>query len=361
MSHLSRMIEAMKSAQMEAVIVTSEINQRYLTGFAYTDGYVVVTPKKSWLITDFRYVEAAKAAVSEAEFEVLTPGKMLPKIAELLRDAGVKAVALEEATLSIRDSERIEKVLGEVGITAFRPEASALIDGLRLYKDEEEIALMQKAQDIADAAFTHILTYINPDRTEIDVALELEFFMRAHGAESVSFETIAASGKASSMPHAVPRPVKLERGFFTMDFGAKVQGYCSDMTRTIVLGKADDDMRRLYNTVLEAQLAALAACAEGAGCKRLDTIARDIIDNAGYKGAFGHSLGHGVGMYIHENPRLSQGAPDDSLLAGGHVVTFEPGIYLPGQYGCRIEDMVAITPDGRVHNFTHSDKQLIEL
>jgi Xaa-Pro aminopeptidase len=177
------------------------------------------------LITDFRYTEAAEAAVDPAEFEVIAPGKMLPKIAELLRDAGVKSVALEEATLSIRDSERIEKALGEAGITYFRPEASALIDGLRLYKDDEEIALMQKAQDIADAAFTHILSYINPDRSEIDVALELEFFMRSHGAECVSFETIAASGKASSMPHAVPRPVKLERGFLTMDFGARVEGY----------------------------------------------------------------------------------------------------------------------------------------
>ena len=361
MSHLSRMIEAMKTADLEAVIVTSEINQRYLTGFAYTDGYVVVTPKKSWLITDFRYTEAALACVDASEFEVIAPGKMLPKIAELLSEAGVKSVALEEATLSLRDAERIETVLKEAGITNFRPEASKLIDGLRLFKDDEEIALMQQAQDIADAAFTHILSYINPERTEIDVALEIEFFMRAHGAECVSFETIAASGKASSMPHAVPRPVKLERGFLTLDFGARVKGYCSDMTRTIVLGRADEEMKRLYNTVLKAQLASLAAAGEGVGCKQLDTIARDIIDNAGYKGAFGHSLGHGVGMYIHESPRLSQVAPEDSVLQRGHVVTFEPGIYLPGQYGCRIEDMVAITPDGRVHNFTHSTKDLIEL
>ena len=361
MSHLSRMIDAMKGADLEAVVVTSEINQRYLTGFAFTDGYVVVTPKQSWLITDFRYEEAAKAAVDPTEFEVLTPRGMLAKIAELLRDAGIKSVALEEETLSIRDCERIEKALKEAGIVYFRPEASALIDGLRLYKDEGEIALMQQAQDIADAAFTHILSYINPDRTEIDVALELEFFMRAHGAECVSFETIAVSGTASSQPHGVPRPVKLEKGFLTMDFGARVKGYCSDMTRTIVIGKADDAMRRLYHTVLDAQLASLAAAREGAGCKQLDTIARDIIDGAGYAGAFGHSLGHGVGMYIHENPRLSQVAPESSVLKRGHVVTFEPGIYLPGQYGCRIEDMVAITPDGNVHNFTHSDKQLIEL
>ena len=146
-----------------------------------------------------------------------------------------------------------------------------------------------------------------------------------------------------------------------MDFGARVKGYCSDMTRTIVIGRADEEIRRLYDTVLRAQTASLAACAEGVGCKQLDTIARDIIESAGYHGAFGHSLGHGVGMYIHEAPRLSQAAPEDSVLKRGHVVTFEPGIYLAGKYGCRIEDMVAITPEGKVHNFTHSPEELIEL
>ena len=358
MSHLSRMIEAMKAEGMEAAIVTSEVNQRYLTGFAYTDGYAVVTQKKAWLVTDFRYVEAAKNATKGSAWEVLTPKGMLATIAELLHGEGVKSVAIEEATLPVSEYERIKEALGDITTTN---NASALIDGLRLYKDDEEIALMQKAQDIADAAFTHILTYINPDRTEIDVALELEFFMRAHGAECVSFETIAVSGSASSLPHGVPRPVKLEKGFFTMDFGARVNGYCSDMPRTIVIGKADEEIRRLYDTVLRAQTASLAACAEGVSCKALDTIARDIIENAGYHGAFGHSLGHGVGMYIHEAPRLAQSTPDDLLLKRGHVVTFEPGIYLAGKYGCRIEDMVAITPEGKVHNFTHSPKELIEL
>ncbi len=358
MSHLSRMTEAMKEQGIEAVIVTSEINQRYLTGFAYTDGYAVVTPKKAWLVTDFRYTEAAENAVRGTQWEVLAPKRMLAEISELLHGEGVGSVAVEEATLSIADYERIKGALGDIPTTA---NASALLDGLRLYKDEHEIALMQRAQDIADAAFDHILTYINPDRTEIDVALELEFFMRAHGAECTSFETIAVSGSASSLPHGVPRPVKLEKGFFTMDFGARVDGYCSDMTRTVVIGKADEDIRRLYDTVLRAQLASLDACAEGVGCKYLDTVARDIIENAGYHGAFGHSLGHGVGMYIHEAPRLSQGADDASVLKRGHVVTFEPGIYLAGKYGCRIEDMVAITPEGKVHNFTHSPKELIEL
>lgn len=358
MSHLSRMINAMKAQGTEAVIVTSEINQRYLTGFAYTDGYAVVTSDHAWLVTDFRYAEAAENAVRGTEWEILTPAKMPDKISELLHDAGIGTVALEEATLPICEYEKIKAALGDIAVTT---DASSLIDGLRLYKDEDEISQMQKAQDIADAAFSHILTYINPDRTEIDVALELEFFMRAHGAECVSFETIAVSGTASSLPHGVPRPVRLEKGFFTMDFGARVQGYCSDMTRTVVIGKADSEMRRLYDTVLHAQTAALAACAEGVKCKTLDSIARDIIEQAGYRGTFGHSLGHGVGMYIHEAPRLSQAAPDNAVLKRGHVVTFEPGIYLAGKYGCRIEDMVAITPEGRVHNFTHSPKELIEL
>ena len=358
MSHLSRMIAKMQKDGAEAAIVTSEINQRYLTGFPFTDGYVVVTPKKSWLVTDFRYVEAAQAKVDPTEFEILTPKDMLATISELLHDAGVRTVAVEEATLSLSDHERMVKALGDIPTTAT---ASALIDGLRLYKDAEEIAIMQRAQNITDAAFAHILNYINPDRTEQDVALELEFFMRAQGAEGVAFETIAVSGTASSLPHGVPRPVKLEKGFFTMDFGARVDGYCSDMTRTVVIGKADEAMRRLYDTVLRAQTDALTACAEGAGCRALDKIARDIIDNAGYTGAFGHSLGHGVGMYIHENPRLSFAAPCERVLERGHVVTVEPGIYLAGRYGCRIEDMVAILPDGGVHNFTASPKQLIEI
>ena len=358
-THLTRLTEAMKTARTEAVLVTSEINQRYLTGFAFTDGYVVVTPTKSWLVTDFRYVEAARAKVCAEEFEVVTPtGGMLPEIASLLRGAGVHSVAVEEATLSLADFDRIRRALE--GMT-FLPEASAMIDGLRLYKDEEEIAKMQRAQDLADAAFTHILGYLSPERTEVEVALELEFFMRSRGAECVAFDTIAVSGRASSMPHGVPRPVRLEKGFLTMDYGARVDGYCSDMTRTVVIGRADAEMKRLYETVLRAQTEAEAACREGANCRALDRIARDIIENAGYHGAFGHSLGHGVGMYIHESPRLSTGAPEDSVLQRGHVVTFEPGIYLAGRYGCRIEDMVAITPSGEVHNFTHSPKELIEI
>lgn len=358
-SHLSHLQSAMTAGfAADAILVTSEINQRYLTGFPITDGYVLATAKKGFLITDFRYIEAAKAKVNTEDFDILMPKNMMDAIGDILTTNRVTVIAIEESTLSVADLAKLEKRFPAVKFVAG---ASALIDGLRLYKDEEEIASMQKAQDLADAAFTHILDYIKPDMTEIDVALELEFAMRRGGAEGTSFDTIAISGSASSCPHGVPRNVKLEKGFLTMDYGCKVNGYCSDMTRTVVLGRADTDMKKLYATVLDAQLSSLAACKEGANCKALDKIARDIIDKNGFAGTFGHSLGHGVGLYIHEQPRLSFAAPEDSVLKRGHVVTFEPGIYLEGKYGCRIEDMVAILPDGTVHNFTHSRKDLIEL
>ena len=357
MSHL----ESVKSILPEgsALLVTSTVNQRWLTNFDYTDGYVLVTHGKSYLITDFRYIEAAQ---NEADpgFEVVMPEdrSMIAEIAAHLKEEGVTRVAVEDATLSLADFEMIKSRIEGV---EFVSGGSKLTDELRRYKDAGEIEKIKKAQSLTDAAFDHILGYITPERTETDVALELEFFMRKHGADCIAFDTIAVSGSASSMPHGVPRPVKLEKGFLTLDYGAKYQGYCSDMTRTVVIGKADDDMKRLYNTVLEAQLAAISALEAGERDRaKLDTIARDIIDNAGYKGCFGHSLGHGVGMYIHEAPGLSQKAPTGALLGVGDVITTEPGIYISGKYGCRIEDMIAITKSG-IYDFTKSPKNLIEL
>ena len=359
MSKLQKLRAAMADKGFDAVIITSEVNQRYITGFNFQDGLVVVTASRAVLITDFRYIEAAKASKAAGIFEIVTPDKRHSAVvAEIVKDSSGKVVAVEEAKISLSGYESFKAALEGCEV---KGGASAIIDGLREFKDAEEIASTAKAQDIADAAFKHIIEFIKPDMTEIDVALELEFFMRAHGAESTAFDTIAVSGKASSLPHGEPRNVQLEKGFLTMDYGAKIDGYCSDMTRTIVIGKADDEMKRLYNTVLEAQLAALAAAKPGALCREMDKIARDIIDNAGYKGAFGHSLGHGVGMYIHEAPGLSQKVmPADRKLTPGHIVTFEPGIYLEGKYGCRIEDMVAVLEDG-ILNFTHSPKELIEI
>ena len=235
----------------------------------------------------------------------------------------------------------------------------AITTDFRAIKSDFEVSMIEKAQSITDAAFDHILGYIKPGLTETDVAAELEFFMKKKGAQCPAFETIAVSGKKSSMPHGVPESIVLtENSFLTMDFGAKYNGYCSDMTRTVVLGKADDEMKRVYNTVLEAQLAGIAAAHGGALGKDVDKAARDIIDNAGYKGLFGHSLGHSLGIEIHENPRF---APKFDKECPVHsIITVEPGIYIPGKYGVRIEDMVLLGKDG-CRDLTHSPKQLIEI
>ena len=359
MSRLNKFKTELAKQGFDAAVISSHVNVRYLTDFDYHDGYVLVTKNKSYVLADFRYIEAARATVNAEEFEVIMPeGSMLVTIASLLDENEARTVAFEDYTLACADLERMKKTF--VG-KELLPGASAIADGLRLYKDAGEIEKMKKAQAITDAAFEHIIKVLNPNMTEIDAALELEFFMRSHGSEGVAFDTLAVSGSASSLPHGVPRNVKLEKGFFTMDFGAKFEGYCSDMTRTVVLGKADEDMKKLYNTVLKAQLAALDFLREGIACRDADTVARDIINGAGYEGRFGHSLGHGVGMYIHENPRLSQGVKNDVLLTRGHVVTVEPGIYIEGLYGCRIEDMVGVLEDGSIYNFTPSPKEMIEL
>lgn len=358
MSHLSNLKAALAKAGADAAIISEKINQRYLSDFDFDDGLVLVTSGQSYLITDFRYVEAAKAKATP-ELTVLTPDKgQLVCIAGLLADNSCKTVLIEEQALSYASFHRYTEILKDYTL---KGGASAILDELRLYKDAHELETIARAQEITDAAFAHIVKWITPEMTEVEVALELEFFMRKNGAEALAFDTIAVSGSASALPHGVPRRCKLEKGFLTMDFGARVDGYCSDMTRTVVLGRADAEIKKVYQTVLSAQRAALEAAAEGVACRRLDKIARDIIHGAGYEGCFGHSLGHGVGMFIHESPRLSSAAPDTMLLSRGHVVTFEPGIYLEGKYGCRIEDMACIRPDGSFYNFTHSPKEMIEL
>ena len=358
MSRFTRLQQLLALKEYDAAIISDPMNQRYLSGFDFHDGTVLVTRTKSYLLTDFRYAEAAREWETE-ELEVLVPASgHLPAIEGLLSSHHCRTVAIEEQHLSYAGFSRYQKALGDVTLTGG---ASALLSELRLCKEDAELEVIARAQSITDAAFAHILECMQPEMTEIEVALELEFFMRKNGAEALAFDTIAVSGTNSSRPHGVPRNVRLERGFLTMDFGARVDGYCSDMTRTVVIGRADEEMKRLYRTVLEAQTAALEAIEEGMGCYALDKIARDLIEGAGYRGCFGHSLGHGVGMLVHEEPRVSPGANREQVLSRGHVVTVEPGIYLEGRYGCRIEDMVCIRNDGSAYNFTKSTKDLIEL
>ena len=351
---LTKLRNKMAELGIDAVIVLDELNQHYLSEFAFTDGLLFITKTKAYLITDFRYYEMALNSANKS-FEVLTPDNRKEFLNKVIVDEGIKTIGFEGGSVSYDtyrnycESYPCEFV--NIGDT---------IEVIRQIKSDDEIVKMQKAQDITDGALAHLLKFITPNMTELEVAVELEYAMRKGGADSFAFETIAVSGDASALPHGTPRNVKLKPGFLTMDFGAKYQGYCSDMTRTIVIGKADEDIKKLYNTVLRAQTEALNYLRESADCGEADKVARDIIDAIPeFKGAFGHSLGHSVGLFIHESPRLySRGF--GRKLKVGEIVTVEPGIYLFGKYGCRIEDMVAITKDG-IHNFTHSPKDLIEI
>ncbi len=341
-----------------AALITSSQNQFYLSEFHYDDGYLLILPDAAYLLADFRYIEAAKKGAAEGFCVIRPTGSMNEAVKELLAKHMIDTLLIEESNVTVAQRDRLATVLEGVALVSG---GSKLLTEMRIFKDEKELAAMAAAQELTDAAFAHILTYLRRGIREIDVALELEFFMRKNGAEGLAFDTIAVSGSASALPHGVPRDVELENGFLTMDFGARFGGYCSDMTRTVVIGKADDEMKHLYNTVLSAQEAALAAAKGGYGCKALDKVARDIIEGAGYHGRFGHSLGHGVGIDIHEAPNTSPRADESAVLRPGHVVTVEPGIYIEGQYGCRIEDMIAVLEDGSIRNFTKSPKTLIEI
>lgn len=332
----------------DAILLTSYVSQYYACGFDFEDGYVLVTKDKTYLLCDFRYTEAAKKEVKDAE--ICERGELL----SLLSDLEIKKLMFEEDTLSVG---RLESLKTKYNFVEFIP-SSGLVSSLRQFKDDDEIEYTVKAQRIAEKAFDRVLSFIKEGVTEKELALELEFFMRKNGADAEAFKTICISGKQTSMPHGTPRDVPLEKGFITMDFGASYKGYKSDMTRTVCFGKASEKMKDIYRTVLNAQLAALDYLKCGRDCCEADTVARSII-NEKYNGAFGHSLGHGVGLEIHESPRLSQGAKGE-FLQKGHIVTVEPGIYIPSQMGVRIEDMIVVYED-RTENITKCPKELMEI
>ena len=355
MSRVERIRETLKNDNIDALIVLDELNQHYLSGFAFTDGLLLVTKTRAFLITDFRYYEMAENEAF-SEFKVIMPEKRIEEITKILKEEDCKRVGFEGNTVSFATYLKYKE---DYPFCEF-VNIGGIIEEQREIKDAEEISYMQKAQDITDYAFAELMKRIRTDMTEVEVAAELEYLMRRNGATGLAFETIAVSGDASALPHGTPRNTKLREGFLTMDFGAKYKGYCSDMTRTIVIGKATDEIKNLYNTVLRAQCAALDYIKAGVNCADCDKVARDIIDaEEKYRGAFGHSLGHGVGLFIHERPGLSKAYVKRSLRVG-EIVTVEPGIYLYGKYGCRIEDMVAVQENG-IYNFTHSTKELIEI
>lgn len=340
----------------DAALIFSEENRRYFTQFPSSDGALVVFCDEALFFTDSRYTEAAARCIGENL--VLDSSNIYEKLSELFKEKGVTKVALENDKITLSEFEGLKKKLPEVEFITTDELANA-IEEIRIVKEASEVEKIKAAQKIAENAFDHMLTFIKEGMTEKEISLELDFYMLSHGAEAVSFETIAVAGKNSSMPHGVPGEYRLQKGdFLTLDFGATVDGYHSDMTRTVCIGEPSEKMREVYDTVLKAQCAALDALKDGITGVEADRIARDIIEKAGYGKNFGHGLGHGVGVEIHEAPRLSPKAPH--TLKAGHVVTVEPGIYLPGEFGVRIEDMALITENG-CENLTSCKKDLIIL
>ena len=338
-----------------AALIYTPHNRRYFTEFPSSDGVLIVTNEESVLYQDSRYVEAAGLEAKNCTVEPISD--FYKTVKEKLVECGIKEVYLEIQKLTYEVADRYRTTLAEAGINVILDkQLDECCISMRQIKTPEEIEKMEAAQAITDATFTHILTCLKEGVTERDIAIEIEFHMRKLGAEGNAFDPIVVFGKNSSRPHGVPGDKKLCPGeFVTMDTGAMKAGYNSDMTRTVAFGYATDEMKALYNKVLEAQLAVIDAVKPGLRCCDVDKIARDIID-AEYPGYFGHGLGHGVGFEIHEWPRFSR--LDTSITEAGMVITDEPGIYIPGKFGARIEDMLLITEDG-CRSLTKSPKDLI--
>ncbi len=329
-----------------ALLVTDRKNVYYYSSFFATAGYLLITAEKNILVTDFRYLEQA---VCQAKEYTVCDVKDFD-ITKFVSDNDV--VGFENESIVYSEYEFFSKKIKNL-----KP-VDKLFMVQRGIKEQSEAENIKKAVEISDMAFEHILKYIKPGVAEKDVALEIEFFMRKQGAEGLSFDTIVATGGRGSMPHAAPTDTKIKNGdFVVMDFGCLYNGYCSDMTRTVAVGDADKKSIDVYNTVLNAQTAALNAIRAGVCASDVHKISEDII-NEKYPGTFGHSLGHGVGLDIHEYPNLS---PKNPLpLSAGNIVTVEPGIYIPSFIGVRIEDMGMVTDNG-FDDFTKSPKELIIL
>lgn len=334
------------------LIITSQ-NRFYLTGFRSSLGYLFIVNGKKTLYIDGRYIEAARSGVY-SDVEVRQLYKLSSAISEITEENGVEKL-LCEVDITVREKQRIEK-LAKIPLKA----SLAMTDEIlkeRSIKTERELESIEKAQRIAEKAFLNVLDRLKAGVTEREAALWLDYEMRLGGAEGSSFETIAVSGKNSSKPHGVPTDKPLENGdFLTMDFGAIYGGYCSDMTRTVAIGFATEEMEEVYSTVLNAQLTGINKAKCGVKASDVDKAARSVIENAGYGEYFNHSTGHGVGIDIHELPFVAES--NNEILQTGNVITCEPGIYIPEKFGVRIEDMLFITENG-CKNLTNSEKKLI--
>ncbi len=344
------------SSDSQAALVTNETNVYYFSGIRNSEGKILLFKDEVYLLVDFRYSETARNNCKSCK--VFEFRNLREDIKELMTKHGAKALYIENEDVTLSAYNSYVEYFSQFGIEIMNENAlSKAITNLRLIKSEEEIEYIAEAQRITEKAYTEVLNFVKPGVTERKVALELEYLMKQYGASHVSFDLITITGKKTSLPHGVPSDGIIAEGdFFTMDIGALYNGYHSDMTRTVAVKSCSDYQREIYNIVYKAQTTALEAVKAGVKAFDIDKIARDIITEAGYGKEFGHSTGHGVGLYIHEEPYLS--TRGEAILSENMVITVEPGIYLEGKFGVRIEDMVLVKENG-YRNFATLPKELI--
>ncbi|HEX7730582.1 MAG TPA: Xaa-Pro peptidase family protein [Terracidiphilus sp.] len=350
----------MSRAGIAGLLVTHLPDVRYLCGFTGSSAALAVTRRAARLFTDGRYTTQAAHEVDSAKVDIVTGAPALAAVTWMAAQPGITTAGYDPAQITVSVYDRLRNALpARLRRTFLIALAAPIVEPLRMVKDADELKLMREAALLGCRLFDHILTVLRPGIPEFEVAAELEYKARMLGAEGMSFETIVASGARSALPHgratAAPLPRK---GFVTLDFGIIREGYCSDMTRTIYLGKPGAEERRVYQAVLDAERAGVAAVATGVACGEVDEAARSVLRLAGLAEAFTHSTGHGVGLEIHEPPRV--GAGQTARLQSGMVITIEPGVYLDGRFGVRIEDMVAVTETG-AEMLTPAPTALIEL
>ncbi len=346
--------EIMAAKELEAILLTSPENRFYLSGFTGTAGKLVITPGKNIFITDFRYVEQAKNEISAFDIKEISKNKK-EKLAEFLNSLDIASIGFEEEYMSYKTHQELNKLCSDITFVPLEEE----IKKMRQIKAQQEIANIQKAIEITERAFEKLLPEIKPGRTEKELAAELEYLLKKEGGEKAAFDFIVASGPRSSLPHGVASDKKINKGeFITFDFGTYYNNYCSDMTRTVVLGEPSDKQQEVYSIVLKANKLVCEKLQPGMTGAEADAIARDIIKEAGYGENFGHGLGHGLGIEVHESPRLS--TESETTLKAGMVVTNEPGIYIADWGGVRIEDDLLITEEG-CQVLNSSSKELIKL
>ena len=354
MKRLTRLLEILDSHDLDSMLVDSASNRRYLSGFTGSTGWLIISSQKTYLAVDFRYVEQAKKEAPDFDI-LLVKGGIHDWLPALIKETGLRKLGLESDHLSLSVYQDLNQAIQGIDNSTRIVPVKNIVESLRVVKDMEELTFIAKACQIADKTMIYAHSLLNPGITEKQLAWELESFIRQQGSDSIPFEIIVASGTNSAMPHARPTDRAISEGEpVTIDLGARVNGYCSDLTRSFIIGKDNADFNKIYNIVLGAQLTALSVVKSGMNAAEIDSIVRDIISHAGYRELFGHGLGHGVGLDTHELPGLRNNSVD--VLLDGMVFTVEPGVYMPGWGGIRIEDTVTIE-NGKLKSLTEAGKK----